>query len=349
MDRSRESTLTVGRESAIPVCYHPNGNELAQPEEVPDHLLDDPEVPAASKRLIIAVDFGTTYSAVAYVPLEEGESTGYLDPARIRTIQNYPNDTNFADLYDEMRSEVPTEVIYPLAPRSVWEADLDATRDDSDEDSEPHEDEVVSASARNELEAQVNIHSSLSIFDPLGNDDADRMSVDETTSFRWGYGAHDVWGRSATHADPTNPPLSRFKLLLDSGPRTEDIRNELNATLDKLKSKRIIKNRRDVITDFLTHLLQHTKSELESAGFDDSYNVEMVLCVPAIWSQKACREMQTAMAQAMGRAGFKGVDVKNNSVDNLFIVSEPEAAASFVLTEQSDISVTSLPLCGRGV
>ncbi|KAL2137237.1 hypothetical protein VTI74DRAFT_6448 [Chaetomium olivicolor] len=164
------------------------------------------------------------------------------------------------------------------------------------------------------------------------------MSIDETTSFRWGYGAHEAWGMSATHADPKNKPLARFKLLLDSSPRTRAIRDELNVTLHELKRKRIIKDPRDVITDFLTCLLRHAKSELESAGFDDSYKLETVLCVPAIWSQKACRDMQTAMAKAMGQAGFQGVDVQNNSIENLFIVSEPEAAAAFVLAESRDIS-----------
>jgi hypothetical protein len=77
------------------------------------------------------------------------------------------------------------------------------------------------------------------------------------------------------------------------------------------------------------------------AGFDDSYSKEIVLCVPAIWTQKACRDMQTAMARAMGQARFEGVDVRNNSIENLFIVSEPEAAAAYVLATERGVSVIS--------
>jgi hypothetical protein len=72
--------------------------------------------------------------------------------------------------------------------------------------------------------------------------------------------------------------------------------------------------------------------------------LETILCVPAIWSQKACRDMQTAMAIAMGQAGFPGVDVEDNNIDNLFIVSEPEAAAAFVLADSRDISVGYMSL-----
>jgi hypothetical protein len=110
-------------------------------------------------------------------------------------------------------------------------------------------------------------------------------------------------------------------------------------TLHELKRRKIIKDPLDVIADYLTCLLRHAKSELASAGFDDSYKLETILCVPAIWTQKACRDMQTAMAKAMGLAGFQGVDVQDNSIEDLFIVSEPEAAAAFVLVNSRDIMV----------
>ena len=299
------------------------------PEQVPDHLLDDPEVPDPAKRLIMAVDFGTTYSAIAYVAFEEDESVGYLNPSRIRTIQNYPDDANFGSLDGEMRSEVPTEVIYPLDQ---------SFREKEGLSEEAAEEEELDDLGR--FEEQGGSGNPLAVFGGgQYSQDPDQMSIDEDSSFRWGYGAHEAWGRSATHADPKNRPLARFKLLLDDSPRTEAVRNELNVTLDELKKKRIINDHRDVIADFLTCLLRHAKSELLSAGFDDNYKLETVLCVPAIWSQKACRDMQTALAIAMGRAGLQGVDVLNNSIENLFIVSEPEAAAAYVLAESRNISV----------
>ncbi|KAH6842480.1 hypothetical protein B0I37DRAFT_382023 [Chaetomium sp. MPI-CAGE-AT-0009] len=330
MDWSRESTVTLAGDD-IPVYHRPSIMDNVVPEQVPDHVLDDSEPPDSSKRLIMAVDFGTTYSAIAYVALQGGprEVADFLDPTRIRTIQNYPDDATFGGLDDEMRSEVPTEVIYPL-DRNFREKEglVAGARENQQED--------VPEPAVSEFEADPD--NPLTIFGGQYAYDTDQMSVDEATSFRWGYGAHEVWGRSATHTNPKNKPLARFKLLLDSSERTEAVRNELSVTLQELKRKRIIKDPRDVIADFLTCLLRHAKAELEDAGFDDSYQLETILCVPAIWSQKACRDMQTAMAIAMGQAGFPGVDVQNNNIDNLFIVSEPEAAAAFVLAESRDIS-----------
>jgi hypothetical protein len=43
--------------------------------------------------------------------------------------------------------------------------------------------------------------------------------------------------------------------------------------------------------------------------------------------------MQIAMATAIGKSGFGKVD--DGSVDNLFIVSEPEAAAACVLADST--------------
>jgi hypothetical protein len=309
-------------------------NSNAAPESVPDHLLRDPsEDPLldARKRLIVAVDFGTTYSAVAYVALGEGEDTAYLDPSRICTIHNYPDDGTSGNLDDQMRSEVPSEVIYPLDRRFRDRAAEDTVYEDAEYE--------LDESLPFESEQALGLSSRLAVFGHHSIQDADLMSVDEDSSFRWGYTAHEAWGRSATHAGANSKPVSRFKLLLDSSPRTETIRADLGSTLTQLKNKKIIEKPLDVIVDFLASLLRHAKSEIESDGFDDSYKTEMVLCVPAIWTQKACRDMQGALAKAMGLAGFPGVDTKNNHIEDLFIVSEPEAAAAFILTSERDISV----------
>lgn len=326
MKASRASTVTLGGEDS-------DVTEDGTPEEIPDHLLENPELRTHSRRLIVAVDFGTTYSAVSYAALEEGESGRYLELDRIHSIQNFPDDWNFGGSGDRMKSEVPTEVIYPLDRHFREKEDLDAVGEEEEQDRP-----VIDVQRTGEG-VGFNGGGKLAIFGQRDDGDADQMSIDESSSFRWGYGVHEAWGLPATHSDPKNQALSRFKLLLDSSPTTENIREHLSPTLDDLKRKRIISNPHHVIVDFLTCLLRHTKSELKLAGFDESYRMEMVLCVPAIWSQKACRDMQTAMAKAMERARFEGVDVQNNSIENLFIVSEPEAAAAYVLAMERDISV----------
>ena len=52
--------------------------------------------------------------------------------------------------------------------------------------------------------------------------------------------------------------------------------------------------------------------------------------------------MQTAMAAAISRTGFGKVD--SGSIDNLFIVSEPEAAAACVLAESSQSILVRIQL-----
>ena len=363
MDSSRASTATAGRDS--PAVYHqpvpidretyhfvldesPEAAPEEVPERVPDYLLEDASADTRnnSKRLIIAVDFGTTYSAVSYVALEEGESGEYLDSRRIRSIQNFPDDWNFGDSADRMKSEVPSEVIYPIDPgfrknENSTEADDEAEHAQGQEQlgdirTPPREYLAAGATGFNGYGG-----GGLEIFGELGGEEADRMSLDEeSNSFRWGYGVHEAWGLHATHSDPKHRALSRFKLLLDNSETTESIRNELGETLDELKRRGVVENRLHVIVDFLTCLLRHTQSELANAGFSEGYRKEIVLCVPAIWSQKACRDMQTALAKAMERARFEGVDIQNNSIENLFIVSEPEAAAAFVLAQDEEKAVS---------
>ncbi|KAB5518088.1 hypothetical protein GE09DRAFT_1045090 [Coniochaeta sp. 2T2.1] len=316
MGVSRASTATLGYEDDVP--FH--GLTVPAPEEVPDELLDDLDINPHARRLIIAVDFGTTYSAVSYTVLEGADPVRYLDLDRIRSIQGFPDAWNWGE--DSMKCEVPTEVIYPLDRKFREKENLDNTDEGEGQDTFTTDPNRIADSI------QFRDFERLAVFGQIGSFDADHMSIDESTSFRWGYGAHEAWRFPTTHSDPKNKALSRFKLLLDNSPMTDAIRDDLKLTLDELKRRKIIKEPLHVIVDFLTCLLRHTQSELETAGFDDSYSKEIVLCVPAIWSQKACRDMQTAMARAMGQARFEGVDVQNNSIENLFIVSEPEAAAA---------------------
>lgn len=327
MGVSRASTATLGYEDDVP--FH--GPTVPAPEEVPDELLDDLDINPHARRLIIAVDFGTTYSAVSYTVLEGADPVRYLDLDRIRSIQGFPDAWNWGE--DGMKCEVPTEVIYPLDRKFREKEYLDDTDEGEGQDTFTTDPNRIADST------QFRDFERLAVFGQIGPFDADHMSIDESTSFRWGYGAHEAWRFPTTHSDPKNKALSRFKLLLDNSPMTDAIRDDLKLTLDELKRRKIIKDRLHVIVDFLTCLLRHTQSELEMAGFDDSYRKEIVLCVPAIWSQKACRDMQTAMARAMGQARFEGVDVQNNSIENLFIVSEPEAAAAYVLATERGVSV----------
>ncbi|KAL2211435.1 hypothetical protein CC79DRAFT_1392753 [Sarocladium strictum] len=314
MSFSRSSTVTLGRENAPapnPNRQHQLEDDYVRPEPINLGLLDEDHGDPFPKRLIIAVDFGTTYSAVSYVDVPQGCPSYSVHPRSIRSIGNYPENYNY-HYNDPMGMEVPTEVIYPLDRHFRDHFNLDIPEEHSANGNEDG--------------------------DPVPDEDGDiSMLSNALDEFRWGYRVHEVWNRPATHSNTTNQPLARFKLLLDNSEMTESVRRDVRHTINALKRKHVIQGPLHVIADFLTYLLEHTRAELHRQGFDDSYEKEMILCVPAIWTQKACRDMQACLAVAMKRANFTRADLQNKSIENLFIVSEPEAAAAHMLSTSAEI------------
>lgn len=317
MSFSRSSTVTLGQENS-PNRQHQLEEDHAQPGPHNLSLLHENRGDPFPKRLIIAVDFGTTYSAISYVDVPQGCPSYSVDPSSIRSIGNYPE--NYNNYYNDlMGMEVPTEVIYPLDRHFRDNFNLD--------DPEEH------------------LEDGDSVEGPMSDEDADiSMLSNVAEEFRWGYQVHEVWNRPSTHSSTINQPLTRFKLLLDNSEMTESVRRDVRDTISALKRKNVIQGPLHVIADFLTYLLEHTRLQLRRQGFDDSYEKEMILCVPAIWTQKACRDMQACLAVAMTRANFTGADLQNKSIDNLFIVSEPEAAAAHMLSTSAEIKVWTAPL-----
>ncbi|KAJ4186910.1 hypothetical protein NW755_007643 [Fusarium falciforme] len=161
----------------------------------------------------------------------------------------------------------------------------------------------------------------------------DEEEANDSQSFRWGYQVDHLWSIPTAHSNKMTCPLARFKLLLDKSATTKPVRAHLGKSLRPLCNSKVIRNHYQPITDFLSHLLAHAKSELAKQGVDESWQFEVVLCVPAIWDPKALRIMQTCLALAMDRAKFPGVDTENNSIERLFIVSEPEAAATYMVSQ----------------
>lgn len=306
--------------------YQHNSFEIPVPlaEEIPNAILDDLNTVVSSKRVVVSVDFGTTFSAISYVAVNSEEEAAKIGHDRISTIEHWPCATH-TDANDRMRQEVPSEVIYPLDrkfrkgfDREFLEDQVDLDQISEDGLSPPSDNSYDSGSACDE--------------DPPFSDTID--------SFQWGYGVHDVWSRPITHSDENSKALNRFKLLFDNSITTKRVRDELEPALNSLKAKKVIHSHVDIVADYLACLLRHAKSELQKVGKYDDYEIEMVLCVPAIWSQKACRDMQVALTSAMRRANFRGVDLETNSIENLFLVSEPEAAAACVLELEPTIKVS---------
>ncbi|KAL6365550.1 hypothetical protein LRP88_01547 [Fusarium phalaenopsidis] len=211
---------------------------------------------------------------------------------------------------DPMWYKVPTEVMYPANSRY-------------------YKQEATISQEATDTEGDVLMRDQ----NHGGSDESDDEDADDPQSFRWGYQVGHLWSIPTAHSNEMTCPLARFKLLLDESATTKPVRTRLGKTLRPLCNRKVIKDDYQPITDFLSHLLAHAKSELAKQGVDESWQFEVVLCVPAIWDPKALRTMQICLARAMDRAEFPGVDTENNSIERLFIVSEPEAAATYMVSQ----------------
>ncbi|RHZ51804.1 Hsp70 family protein [Aspergillus thermomutatus] len=252
------------------------------------------------RQFIVAVDFGTTFSAVAYTVLRPGEERTLVDIHQVSCIANYDD---VAESVRGLIMEVPTETCYPLGTRDLL--------------------------LRNEP-AQARFGEMMDVDAAVTTAPTDTDQI-----FRWGFSVHEHF--RLPDADRRNfQRVTRSKLLLDKTDCTRELREQLQVTAKELEALGIITNGMDLIVDFLRHLLAHTKAQLiRSHGFNDNDSVEWVLCVPVVWRRRAVRKMQDALAEASHRSLF-GRTI-SNSVENLYIVSEPEAAAACVLASTREI------------
>jgi len=285
------------------------------------------------RRFIVSIDFGTTFSSVSFIAFAENETLLAVDPSEINSVVNYPDEPPLG--LRERRREVPTESWYPnrvLHDDQEAGADADDPYDVNDdmmensrEEGSPVDVQEVAESIEDEIEIEM---------DDVGEEHAED---DDSRDFFWGYGVQ----RQLQFPDTTrnqNRRVKRSKLLLDNSDHTREIRNQLRPILNRLKNKKLIRNDEDVIADFLEHLFRHGKEQLiKYHYFSETCPVEFVLCVPAMWTQKASRTMQSVMETAIRRSGFG--NLQNGSVEDLFIVSEPEAASAHVLANTNDVKV----------
>lgn len=331
MSVSRATTATLAQEDCVgpPTLPdmeidHDSSAAAAQAEIIASHLLAEAEENTQTRRLIMAIDFGTTFSAISYVALEPGEAANLVLPHRIQSIRNYPDDMNESS-GDPMKTEVPTEVIYPMDRAFRKKARL-------------------AADLINQADELVMLEDNGHVLDgqlpDMPADESDNEKEEDNHNFKWGYAVHQALKFRESYLNVNQMGLTRFKLLLHTDPATEAVRQHLAPTLEILSNRNIAKSPTTIISDFLTSLLRHAKQELQFQGLYNDYTKEIVLCVPAIWSQQACRDMQTALATALLAAEYEGVDVEGNSIKNLFVVSEPEAAATYVLAHDRRIKVS---------
>ncbi|KAF9887626.1 hypothetical protein FE257_009719 [Aspergillus nanangensis] len=280
---------------------------------------------------IIGVDFGTTFSTISILCIPAGQQNERkTNLAEIWNVCDYPDAPS---LGNSSRAEVPTECLYPCGPppRGLV-THLQMGNDNNGRLQIP----VIGDGEDDDLSD-----------DTLGsdNDDTDDedvldpMEIDShLEQYYWGYGVKKAMMHLENVEDTHKQVLRRFKLLLDNSRLTRPIRTGLEVTVGKLQEHNIITSRgkTDIIADFLEHLFRHTRDRMQiKYGYVSGESVEFVLSIPAIWTRKACRVMQTAMTAALHRTRF--ITAHFHDVDNLVIVHEPEAAAAYALTQCREI------------
>ena len=315
---STSTLLPMSRETTVPRSGLSQYSDFLAMDSMSDGNMDidDQETPTPldlgtnQNPLIIATDFGTTFSSVAFA--RRGEA---LRP-EIKLITNYPHDP--MSLRNDSTKQVPTESWYPDAHQAIESA------------SDP-------AFSHLNYEPVENLYNAEDVGEPRNRNDPDRMDTDpqieenEQTDFHWGYGIQSLTTPDMVRSDYNR--VARSKLLLDKSEETEGVRRELRPVLNRLKQRKRIKLDEDVIADYLTQLFRHTKEQLvRDHGFTDATPIEHVLCVPVIWTGSASRTMQRAMTTAVKNSGL-------GTMDGLFLVSEPEAAAAYVLDKGNEVNV----------
>jgi hypothetical protein len=270
---------------------------------------------ANSDRLVIAVDFGTTFCSVAYATVTKDKPRSAMTTKDIKCISRYPDSHSISNgTYDpeNSREDVPTELWY----------NLDALKNRKPSTSPPPESGSSASPVDNDNDSEM---------DGEFTDDED-TGYDELL---WGFGVQKHMRKMDVPKDGTTR-LTRFKLLLDEKSEgTTDLRGTLENVIKRLKRGGVAKSTADFIADYLQRLFVHTKAMLQESGvLKHNMPIEFVLCVPAVWPSKASRVMQVALSKAVELSGLGSLT--NKGLDNLFIVSEPEAAAACVLAEDND-------------
>lgn len=154
-------------------------------------------------------------------------------------------------------------------------------------------------------------------------------SAASVPSESWYLNGEYLWGYSVRRKvenpqDPDNIIQSEniiklAKLLLQDDGATLPNLVELLSRIDKSPD--------EVIGDYLTEVLRHTKSQLkELEGFRESSSaVEFVICIPAGWSSRAGIKMQIIMEKVAEELDFGYRDFEP------YIINEPDAAAAHLL------------------
>ncbi|CZR68305.1 uncharacterized protein PAC_18204 [Phialocephala subalpina] len=287
------------------------------------------------RRFCIGIDWGTTFTSISYHAAPQDEDDAYVaQPSDIKTIRNWPDDGTGA------AEQVPTEIWYPDTPMKRHSA---YEQFDEPADIEPgtyvmEGDEIQSSSEGKATVPDMNYEASIVETEQEGYCD------ESSTELLWGHSVSYHRYHLNTPRDPKKI-VQRPKLMMLSTEYTEKDRRQLRQQVQSLVKGGVLRKYgkrkqpdmrdvRDIITDFLIKVFEHTKQQLQIyEDFTDDCPVEFVLAVPTIWSSQASRILQLSVEAAIRASSFG--TLVNNSLVNLFIVPEPEGGVTWMLQSKT--------------
>ncbi|RYO02838.1 hypothetical protein AA0121_g13233 [Alternaria tenuissima] len=144
----------------------------------------------------------------------------------------------------------------------------------------------------------------------------------------WGYEVEAELNNTKARQDETELP-ARLKTNLTSEKDADDDRGKLRSKLEALRDQGVTVGNTDICKHYLTHLLDHTKTQLvHSKELEKHVPIKFVLCVPDVWPVTARQVMQAALGEAVKDVGFS--ERAEDDFCDLDRVSESEAAAAWV-------------------
>ncbi|KAJ8110504.1 hypothetical protein OPT61_g6674 [Boeremia exigua] len=168
---------------------------------------------------------------------------------------------------------------------------------------------------------------------PKGDAQVTNSVVAEDMRIRFGHEVTQILNESETDdvcgLYDQNNVVSMMKLQLDDTEYASEAKKGLLSKLEELKRLGHIKENTDVIRDFLSLVLKHTKSRLiRDFGYEDGNTVEIVISVPVCWTPRSTATMSKAVEDAARAVGL-GTD--EMSPCNIFIANEPELQSMHAL------------------
>lgn len=323
-ERSEDVEMPDAIQSFVRTDQPCENDVTAQNSELEPHqsIEQDFEVPRPSK-FIIAVDFGTTFSSVAFVRLEPNSKAHEIGAESVKCIDNFPDmpPGASADVFTSHQS-VPTELMCYAQKDKTW-LDHPSDLDSSDHESQCSLDGDWASASSVEGDSDQETGKIMT---------SSRAAKDGVKNSIWGWGVHSRLVKPDS-IPPELKHLTNFKLQLDEGISTRGLRKKSARELKMLKPAKVV----DIIAEYLGRLLKHTKTRLAALhGLQEDSDVEFVLCVPTSWTDKACRTMQSALTTAIKTSQL--TNITQGMINDLFIVAESEAAATYALEDRKALS-----------